>query len=320
VRRIFGIVLVGVGLFLLAMTILLPTVVVDRSKKTPLDLNITQISTGPAKLFDASTGKTKTVQLRATRYVKTNSHLSDGKNTTVVETLCIVVDEGNPPNCVHSSDPRLLSITTDQVTADRVSAESVHVNGWGENVNGDYSVRHTGVSYKFPIDTKKKTYQFYLPDLKKAFPATFIGTGKIRGLDIYKFESKTGDQPYKIQGVADGTYNDTRIVWVEPQTGAIIFGTEHQIQTLADGTVALDTTLTFTKGAIDYQANYAKDKINQLRLAQLWGPIVCGILGVAALVGAYFLLRRRSGRDDGGVHRTDAPAPDDEPNYASSQT
>jgi len=81
-RKAIGVVLIGIGVFGLVLTILLPTVVVDRSKKTPLDLNITQISSGKAQLFDATSGEVKQVDLRATRVVRTDSVHSDGKNTT----------------------------------------------------------------------------------------------------------------------------------------------------------------------------------------------------------------------------------------------
>jgi hypothetical protein len=318
-RRTLGVVLIGLGLFGLVLAILMPTVVVDGSKKTPLDLNITQRSSGPAKLLDATTNKVKDVRLRATRVVKTDSKASDDTNTTVFETLCIFVIEGTPvPDCVPTSDPRFLDASTDRVTADRRTGESVHVAKYGESVNKDTAVRHTGLSYKWPIDAKKKTYQFYQPDLKKAFPATYQGTSKIRGLTVYKYVSETGTQPYKIQNLFDGTYNDSRTVWVEPHTGAIINGTEHQIQTLFTGQVALETTLSFDKDAIDFQANFAKSKIDDLKLAQLWAPLVLAVVGLGALIGGVFLFRRRgaSGGDEGGTPRHGQPTPDDDPNFA----
>lgn len=314
-RRILGVVLIGLGAFLLALTVLLPTVAVSRSKKTPLNLDINQVSSGPATLFDSATGKTQKVKLRATRQVRTDSHASDSDNTTVVESLCIMIDDGSLPKsgCVHANDPRLLSISTDRVTADRKSAEAVHVDKYRENINGDTAARHTGLAYKWPIDAQKKTYQFFQPDVGKAFPATYEGTSSIRGLTVYKYICKTGNQSYKIRGTFPGTYNDTREVWVEPKTGAIINGTEHQVQTLANGTVALDTTLSFEKSAIDYQSNFAKDKIDKLRQAQVWGPLICGVLGIAALVGGVLLLRRGDRR--GGSHRDDAGQPTGEPTY-----
>jgi Porin PorA len=319
VRKIVGVVLLGLGVFGLVLAVLLPTYVVSHSSKTPLNLNITQVSSGPAKLLDSTTGQTNSVNLRATRIVRTDSHASDSTDTTVDESLCIVLVIGDTPNCVTSADPqhRLLSFSTDRVTADRKSGESVHVAKYNENVNGDTSARHVGLSYKFPINTKKQTYQFYNPDVKVAAPAVFKGTSKIAGLTVYEFESVTPTQKFMIQGIAPGTYDDTRTVWVEPQTGAIIKGVEHQVQTLDGGQVALDTTLTFDQSAIDYQSHYAKTKIDSLNQAKVLGPIVVGVVGLLLIIGAVFLLR--SGRGGGDVRH--GRGNDPEPTYAeSSQT
>lgn len=319
-RRAFGFVLIGLGVFGIALAVLLPTVVVNGSKKTPLDLNITQISSGQAKLYDAATNETHDVTLRATRVVRSDSHASDSTDTTVNESLCIVIVNGDTPNCVQSSDPRLLSVTTDRVTTQRRNAEAVNIAKYGENVNGDTSVRHTGLAYKWPIDAKKQTYQFFQPDLGKAYPAVYKGTSKIRGLTVYEYVSDTGTQPYKVQGLLDGTYTDTRTVWVEPKTGAIINGTEHQVQALASGQVVLDTTLSFDKSAIDYQSNFAKKKIRDLEMAQLWGPLTTGILGLAALAGGILLLRSRrpatGGGDDSGQWNNPTPPDDWQPAYS----
>jgi hypothetical protein len=311
-RGAVAVVLVGLGVFGVVLTLLLPTVVVDRSKKLPLDLDITLHSSGPATVLDPATSQPKHVTLRATQIVRTDTKASDGTNTTIFETLCIVIVEGTTPDCVDKSDPRLLSVTTDRVIANRKTSDSVNVAKYNEQINGQSTfngspVRHVGMSYTWPIDSSKQTYQFFQPDLNKAYPATYQSTDKIDGLTVYKYVCDTGTQPYKVQGLFDGTYTDTREVWVEPRTGVIVKGREHQIQRIADandpsgpGTLALDTTLTFDQSAIDFEANYAKDKINQLKLAQLWAPLVTGIIGVGALLGAFFLLRaRRTGASDG---------------------
>ena len=329
-RRLFGVVLVGLGVFALVLTVLLPTVVLDRSKRLPLDVDITLHSTGQATLLDATTLKPKQVSLRATQVVRTDTKRSDGTNTTMFETLCIVIVQGDTPDCPAKNDPRLLSATTDRVTDNRKTAEAVDVPKWDQQINGKSTfngkpVRHVGVSYTWPIDAQKKTYQFFQPDLNAAFPATYEGTDTVNGLTVYKYISNTGTQPYKVQGLFDGTYTDTREVWIEPRTGVIVKGTEHQVQRITNaddptgqGRLALDTTLTFDQNAVDKEANLAKDNINKLRLLQLWGPLVTGIIGVAALVGAYFLLRRRGsagGGDGEGKGRHTAPTPDGTPNY-----
>lgn len=295
VRRALAAVLIGLGVFGLLLAVLLPTVVVSKSKKTPLDLNITLRSDGAARLYDQASGQTHTVQLRATRVVRSDSHASDSKYTTVNESLCIVVVTGDTPDCVAATDGRLLSVTTDRVTTDRRSGESVNMPKYGGNVNGNTSVQRQGMAYKWPIDAKKRTYQFFNPDLEKAFPATFQGTSKINGLTVYEYVCATGDQSYQVNGLFPGTYNDTRTVYVEPRTGAIIKGVEHQVQTLEGGPVVLDTTLTFDQASIKYQSDYAKHKIDQLRIVQLWAPLGCGIAGVALLVVGILLAGLRRG-------------------------
>ncbi|MGI8879029.1 MAG: DUF3068 domain-containing protein [Jatrophihabitans sp.] len=292
-RKGSGIVAIGVAVFALLLAILLPTYAVPRSKKTPLDLNVTIVSNGSAQVLDASTGQAQTKRLRATRIVKSDSAKSDGTNTVVNETLCIIINENNPPNCLPSSDPRLLSVTTDRVATNRKSGEAVNIAKYGANVNGDSSVKHEGMAYKWPIDSKKKTYQFFEPDLGKAFPAKYVDSEKLKGLTVYKYVCDISPQPYKIQGLLDGTYADTRTVWVEPKTGAIVKGQEKQVQTLSTGQVALDVTFTFDDKSQNYQADFAKKKIKQLKLAQIYLPIIALIVGIAALVAAFFLLRSR---------------------------
>jgi Porin PorA len=331
VRRIVGIVLVGLGFFGIVLAVLFPTVVVSGSKKTPLDLDMTIHATGPAKVLDSTTNQLKDVTLRATQIVRTDTHASDGTYTTVNEGLCIVIVDGTTPDCLPSTDPRLLSVTTDRVTTDRKTGKAVHIAKYLEDVNKDTSVRHDGFDYWWPIDSKKQTYAFYQPDLHASFPATYEGTSKLEGLTVYQYTSATGTHPYKVQGLFDGTYTDTRTVWVEPKTGNILKGTERQVQALANGQVALDATLTFDNQTVHSQANYSKDKIKTLDMAQLWAPLACALLGIAGLIGGAYLLRShgrhgRPGDDDGNGAKTTPPPDwqpnfDDTPHYAgSSQT
>ena len=192
-RKIVGIVLIGVGLFGLVLAVLLPTVVVSGSKKIPLNLNVTLVSTGQAQVLSATTGKLETVDLRSTRVVQSDSKASSSKYTTVNETLCTVEVKGDTPNCFQQSpaaadrDPRLLSTTTDRVTVNRKTAQAANISKYHESINNSPTmngspVKHEGIAYAFPIDTKKKTYQFFEPDLNKAVPAVFQGTDAVSAL------------------------------------------------------------------------------------------------------------------------------------------
>jgi DUF3068 family protein len=307
VRKTLIALLVGLGVFGLLAAALFRFYAPSRAEKTPLDLDVIQVATGPAKLLNAATGQTEDLTLNATRRVRTDSAASDSKVTVVQETLCIVKDVDNPPECVDAQDPqhRLVSFTTDRVAADRKSAESVNDPKYATNIDGDTSATHTGLTYKWPFHSKKTSYKFYDPISRRAPDARFVGTDKIKGMTMYKYEAVIDKVDLPIGPGIPGSYSDTRTVWVEPLTGAIVKGIEHQQRWLENGTQALDTTLTFNQAAIDFQAKQASDGRSQLRLLTVILPLVCLLIGLAALVGA-FLLYRRSG---GNGHRANPGQP-----------
>lgn len=307
-RRIFGVVLLGVGVFGLVVAGLMRFWVYPNALKTPLNLDIPIIATGPAQLYDAASGQLRPATLRADRTVRVDSSASDSNVVVVQERLCIVIQENNPPPCVSATDPRLLTYTTDRVAADRKNAESVNDPKYAENVNGDTTVKHTGLSYKWPFHSKKKAYQFFNPDVRFASPATYEGTEKIKGLTTYKYVSVTPTTNEDIFKGVPGTYDDTRTVWIEPLTGTIVKGVEHQVRKFRggalDGKTAVDLTLTFDDKTITYQANKAKDGRKQIQLVSVWLPLIALIVGVLALAGGIYLLffgtRRRPPRHEAG--------------------
>lgn len=296
-RRILVAVLVGLGVFGLVAAGLFRFYAPSRAEKTPLDLNVIQVATGPAKLLNAATGQVEDLAFRATRRVRTDSTLSDSKVTVVQETLCIVKDIDNPPECVDKDDPqhRLVSFTTDKVAADRKTAQSVNDPKYRTNIDGDATATHTGVTYKWPFHAKKTSYKFFDPISRQAPDARFIGTDKIKGMTMYKYEAVIDKMDLPVGPGIPGSYADTRTVWVEPTTGAIVKGIEHQQRWLADGTQALDTTLTFNQDAIDFQAKQASDGRSKIRLVTVILPLVLLLVGLAALVGAVVLSRRDGG-------------------------
>lgn len=306
-RKTLIAVLVGLGVFGLLAAGLFRFYAPSRAEKTPLDLDVIQVATGPAKLLNAGTGQLEDTAFRATRRVRTDSAASDSKVTVVQETLCIVKDVDNPPECVDAADPqhRLVSFTTDRVAADRKTAQSVNDPKYATNIDGDTSATHTGLTYKWPFHAKKTSYKFFDPISRQAPDARFLGTEKLKGMTMYKYEAVIDKIDLPVGPGIPGSYADTRTVWVEPLTGAIVKGVEHQQRWLADGTQALDTTLTFNQDAIDFQAKQASDGRAQIKQLTVILPLICLLIGLAALVGA-FLLYRRSGGDG---HRAPAGEP-----------
>ncbi len=296
-RKTLIAVLVGIGVFGLLAAGLFRFYAPSRAEKTPLDLDVTQVATGPAKRLNASTGQLEDSTFRAVRKVKTDSAASNSDVTVVNESLCIVVNVDNPPMpCVDSQDPRLVSVTTDRVAADRKTAQSVNDPKYATNIDGDTSATHTGLTYKWPFHAKKTSYKFFDPNSRQAPEARFIGTDKLKGMTMYKYEAVIDDIDLPIPGLnIPGNYSDTRTVLIEPLTGAIVKGVEHQQRSLADGSPALDTTLTFDQASIDFQAKQASDGRAQIKQLTVILPLICLLVGLAALVGAFLLYRRSSG-------------------------
>jgi len=295
VRKILTAVLVGLGVFCLVLAGLLRFYAPSRAEKTPLNLDIKQVATGPAKVLNAATGRLEDTSLIATRRVRTDSAASDSKVTVVQETLCLVKNIDNPPECVDAQDTqhRLVAFTTDRVAADRRSAESDNDPKYGGNINGDTSAHHVGVIYKWPFNAKKTTYKFFDPVSRQSPDARFIGTEKYKGMTLYKYEAVIDTMDLPVSQGIPGTYSDTRTVSVDPVTGAIVRGTELQKRNLADGTPAFDTTLIFNQASVDFQAKQAKDGRSKITLLTVVLPLIALVVGLAALVGAFLLSRQR---------------------------
>jgi len=111
-------------------------------------------------------------------------------------------------------------------------------------------------------------------------------------MTMYKYEAVIDNIDLPVGPGIPGKYSDTRTVWIEPLTGAIVKGIEQQKRWLADGTQALDTTLTFNQAAIDYQAKQASDGRAQIKQLTVILPLISLLVGLLALVGAFLLSRR----------------------------
>lgn len=184
---------------------------------------------------------------------------------------------------------------------------------------------HEGLVLKFPFGTEKKTYKFWDSTLRKAFPIEFKGETELLGLKVYKFvqEIPKSEVPQtdklKVPGtligekgqpsvLVDRSYQNTRTLWIEPVTGAIIKGEEKQLATIDyNGEVkitATDATIAYDDATVKKNVEGAKvdgkseggyaEKASQLHLIGFWVPLLSLILGLLllALAGALALRPR----------------------------
>jgi hypothetical protein len=322
-RRVAPLIVLGLGIFLIVLSGLVKFVVAPAAVKAPLTIPTKYqkiLASGQNfKFANPHTGQQDTVTVNITRTVQGDAASGDGKVAVYVESLCLTVDDGSHPGCVDKTDPRLITITTDRIAFDRKTGMAVDNPKYKANVDGDTSIKHVGLGYKFPIDTKKKTYQYFDTVVGKPFPAVYTDTEKLNGLTVYKFVQKMENQNVYTNGVLPSTYTDTRTMWVEPTTGVIVKGSEDLTQTLTgrasldpnsalrdpgfQNVVALQGLLVFTDATVANQAQLAKDNLGKIHLIRLWIPLIALVLGLILLVLSIPMLRRPASRN------TEPPAP-----------
>ncbi|HEY0169140.1 MAG TPA: DUF3068 domain-containing protein [Jatrophihabitans sp.] len=292
-RKILTAVLIGLGIFSLVLAGLLRFYAPSRVEKAPLDLKVPQqVAAGPAKVYNVSAGKLEDVDLMATRQVVADSAASDSKVAVNQVTLCIVKVIDNPPNCGDGpKDPRIVRVIVDRAPADRETGLAVNDPKYGENIDGT-PVKHEGLTYKWPFHAQKTTYKFFDVNSRTPAEARFIGTDKVEGMQTYKYEAVIDKIPLEVAKGVPGLYSDTRVVWVEPRTGAIVNGTQHQVRTTETGTLVFEADLAFTDATIKHQSKLAKDGLSKLKLLDTTLPLILLVVGLLALAGAFLLYRR----------------------------
>jgi hypothetical protein len=296
-RRASTYLLIGLAVFLLAISVLLRFYVVPGLLVTPLDQFAETLAPGTGTVYDpAALAERQNVKMIAHRTLRGDVAASS-KDRGVWDESVVISD----------SDGKLISATTDRVAWDRKTGEAV--NCCNENVDGT-PTKHVGLSYKFPFGAQKKTYQFFDTTVGRAYPMVYKGTEKVQGLTVYRYEQPI--KPVQVGEVevpgdligstaasvkAPQFYDNTRTVWIEPVTGIIIKGSEKLHQALRDAAgvdkvTLIDVTLTFGEKTQKQQGDLAKDGRSQKALVGTWVPLGCLLLGLI-LAGLAFVLARR---------------------------
>jgi hypothetical protein len=316
-RRNIGLVLAGLGAFLIVLAVVLPVWIVGQVVKFPLnEYETATLTASNASYFSASSLTEKTgVTMRATYTIK-----GDGKagtsSTAVWNEYSYVYD-------LTSHQP--VQEMSRRFAFDRKTAELTMC--CGANIDGNAKIQQRGlVGYVFPIGTEKKTYQVFDTTLNKPVPFPFAGTATVHGTEAYKFtedvapvQVATQTVPGSLVGMSAASvtlpefYELHLTYYVDPATGALINVQEHQTVTLrnpATGAQALllfDANLKATPATVDAIAKLDTNGRNELTLLKVILPLVLGLAGLIALVTGILLARGRR------------PTVDDEPSVMSPE-
>ncbi|MCJ0892191.1 DUF3068 domain-containing protein [Rhodococcus sp. ARC_M5] len=331
--RILALVLIGLGAFLVVAAILIPTYTVSALEKTPLDLEVTTVSTGEGSVLNASS-------LAAGRAVV-------DQNVPLVSQRFVTVEEPSDADIMtlqagqtlrrsdKQADTGLLTASVDRVTIDRKTSMPVENPIGTIQVAGDApaeEVAHTGLQYKFPFNAEQKSYPYFDVNARATKDIDFVEATELNGTPVYQYQQTVGPVdlstvvnlptnkvtlPADTWGVEGGAepvtmtrwYENTRTLWVEPETGVVVKGEEQIHQYYAreadqPEVDVLNAPITFDENTVEYQIQQAKDGQDQLSLFGRTVPIVAGILGVISLIAGVFLLLRGGN----GGHRQPARA------------
>ena len=302
-RRSATALLLVLGIFALVLGGALRFYVHNQLAVAPLDPDATTVSKGSQMtVFYPGTLKQRTdATLTATTRVRGSLVAPEAKvdGDVAVWKVGIVIEDDNGT---------LVNASVDQVCLNRRTSESVS-DCASQSIDDDKTAKHTGLAYKFPFNTQKKDYEYFDSTLKASPVIRFDSEDTVNGLPVYRFvqsipATKVEDIDVPgdlVNGKASETvhagmfYQNTRTLWVEPYSGAIVRDDEDVRQVLRgpdgqDGTVLLSGKLVFTQETVQAQVKTAKDARSQLQLIFDTGPLVLLIAGLLLVAGGVVLL------------------------------
>jgi Porin PorA len=312
-RRIIGLILAGLGAFLIVAALLMPTYIAGRVIKFPINTYVVTTLLGPnASYFSPSLVRPVSgATMRVTDTVKGDGAASTS-STAVWNEFTYLYDVTNA---------KVFQYTSRRAAFDRRTSQLVDC--CGAHVGGNTSIHQSGLSgYVWPIGTQPRTYDVFDTTLNRPMPYTYAGLAAIHGITVYRFvervsHSRAGSQtlpgslvgsPGQASVTLPEYYTATNTDYVDPQTGAILNVTQTQKLTLEDATgtqrlLLFNGTLAMTPQSVQAAVNLDQSGRNKIILLKVVLPIVAGVVGLAALVGGILLARRPTGQ-----HRRDEAA------------
>jgi len=331
--------LLGLGSALIIAALLLSTYTSNRLAKIPLDWDATLVSEGKGRALDP-------VSLSGQKFI------ADPDKPVMLQEQITTVSPADATKVGlqagitirrtdKQGDAGLVLATVDTVTVDRHSAEAISSD---DNPGGSVqkpraiedetppttiALKHEGLSYRFPFDTEKKTYQYFDVVAQRAFDANYTGEEDVNGLTAYHFTQNVGydangklvepvaypslydkDEDSKVTARAqqwgvEAEHEDEEITmtryyaaqrefWVDPVSGIIVKSKEHALHyysrdALKPEVPMVDYTVQSNDETVEKQVKAARDTRDSLSIWSNILPITFAALGVVALVGGGLL-------------------------------
>ncbi|MFD7245869.1 DUF3068 domain-containing protein [Streptomyces massasporeus] len=301
-RRKAGLVLLALAVFFAALSPLLRWYAFPRLAKVPANQYQDMVlEARDATLLDYGTMKAKKVsKVTIVQTLKGDVEASErieesaGRDVVVWDGLSYVV----------GPDGEMVSKIPERYIFDAHTQEPVHATG--EMVDGD-PVRRQGIEFKWPFLTEKRDYDYFDAQARVTAPIAYKGTQDFRGLEVYYFEQTIPWTEVKIpktlpvEGLTPeaveqtGTtrwYTTVRKFWVEPLTGAPVYGEEIHKEELRGGALLGDRDkVTAFAGHVKMREDYITHTVDLVKSQRLlialltsylpWGFLALGVLLLA---------------------------------------
>ena len=301
-RRKVSLILLALAVFFAALSPMLRWYAFPRLAKVPADQYQDMVlEAKDATLLDYGTMKARTVpKVTIVQTLKGNVEESErlertaGRDVVVWDSL----------SYVEGPDGEMVSRIPERYIFDAHTQEPVHATG--EMVDGD-PVRREGIEFKWPFLTEKRDYEYFDAQTRTSAPIHYRGTEDFRGVEVYYFEQTVPwtKVPYPKQLPVEGItaealadtgttrwYTTVRKFWVEPVTGAPVYGEEIHREELRGGTLLGDRDkVTAFAGHVKMREDYIEytvDLVKSNRTLVLlmttylpWGFLTLGILLLA---------------------------------------
>ncbi|MEV0635729.1 DUF3068 domain-containing protein [Streptomyces sp. NPDC050619] len=298
-RRKASLILLALAVFFATMSPLLRWYAFPRLAKIPANQYQDMVlEAKDATLLDYGTMKARKVpEVTMVQTLKGNVEASEKIEKTAGKD--VVVWDGL--SYVQGPDGKMVSKIPERYIFDAHTQEPVHATG--EMVDGD-PVTREGIEFKWPFLTEKRDYEYFDAQARVTAPIHYEGTQNFRGVEVYYFEQTipwTKVPMPKVMPVAGITpesvaktgttrwYTTVRKFWVEPLTGAPVYGEEIHKEELRGGSLLGGREkVTAFAGHVKMREDYIEytvDMVNSNRTLVLlltsylpWGFLTLGVL------------------------------------------
>ncbi|MDF5751056.1 DUF3068 domain-containing protein [Spongiactinospora sp. TRM90649] len=306
-RRVIGLVLIGMGAFLLVLAPLIRFWAAPRLIAAPADYYlVTRLEAPGGQYFSVPEEGVVKGDLKIT--ITTRGDVGNAAGDRVVWDEFMSVDD-------VTNETAGISYIQRRSAFDKYSG--IGVNCCGTSVDRE-PVEISGQVYKFPFDVEKKTYPVFNATARKAFDAEFAGEDVVDGLTVYRFEQRVpatkirslsmpaglldlpgdnGDTDEEVD--VDRYYEGTNTYWIEPVSGSQVKQEQqrHDVLRTRDGvdrSVAFSVDAKMTGETVRALADNARAARGRIATLRTNVPLSLTAAGAAVFVtGLVVALRRR---------------------------